>query len=84
MESMRRVAEVRVVVTRLVREEGVGELDSEEGEMSLAQERGEMEWKGVWWAISCCWMPSLPFLLLFLGCWLDGEEWEDRGNAGRG
>jgi hypothetical protein len=62
MESMRRVAEVRVVVTRLVREEGGGELESEEGEMSVAQERGERDLKGVWWAISLPLdaFPSLP------------------------
>jgi hypothetical protein len=40
MESMRRVAEVRVVVTRLVREEGGGEMESEEGEISVAPDRG--------------------------------------------
>jgi hypothetical protein len=50
---------VRVVVTRFVRESD--EEGSEEGEMSVAQERGERDLKGLWWAISCCWMPMPSF-----------------------
>jgi hypothetical protein len=67
-----------VVVTRFVRESD--EEGSEEGEMSVAQERGERDLKGLWWAISC----SMAFLLPFWGpnSWMRKNKRKDRGDAG--